>query len=89
MTKRKAIEMTIVENRNDCSTPICYISGISKNVISGKIQNSENSIRSAQNVGRVLFSMGVQALIQKWSILTTISKGHVSWEFWGPGLIWA
>ena len=44
-----------------------------------KIQHLENSIHPATNVGRVLISMGVQALIQKGSISSEISKGHM----WG------
>ena len=50
-----------------------------------KIQNSKNPIRSAQNVGRVLISMGAQALIQKGPIWAKNCEGHIFGEFWGPG----
>ena len=54
-----------------------------------KIQNSKNPIRSAQNVGRVLISIGAHPSIQKGPILAKNCEGHIFGEFWGPGPIWA
>ena len=49
-----------------------------------KIQNSKNPIRSAQNVGRVLISIGAHPSIQKGPILAKNCEGHIFGEFWGP-----